>query len=127
MRIFKNAWFARFARKEGVADAVLLETVSRICRGHIDADLGGGVLKQRIGREGAGKSSGYRSIVLFRKDHIALFVYGFAKNSLENICESELMQFKKMARHVLNLSNEQIVTLLKNGQLEEVINNEQAI
>jgi hypothetical protein len=32
----------------------------------MDADLGGGVLKQRIAREGGGKSGGFRAIILFK-------------------------------------------------------------
>jgi len=127
MRIFKSAWFARFARKESIPDVDLLEAVSRLSAGLVDADLGGGVFKQRIRRAGEGRSSGYRGIVLFRQHSIALFVYGFAKNSRENICESELIQFKKMARYMLNISSDHIVALLKSGQLEEVINDEQAI
>jgi hypothetical protein len=43
-------WFERFARREGIADAVLGETVACAEEGQIDADLGGGVIKQRIAR-----------------------------------------------------------------------------
>jgi len=68
LRVFRNAWFARFARKEKISAAALWEAVERAERGLIDADLGGGVIKQRISRSGAGKSSGYRSIVIYRKD-----------------------------------------------------------
>lgn len=50
MRVFKNAWFGRFARKEKVSAAALLEAVDRAEKGLIDADLGGGVIKQRIAR-----------------------------------------------------------------------------
>ncbi|MFL5260132.1 MAG: type II toxin-antitoxin system RelE/ParE family toxin, partial [Hyphomicrobiales bacterium] len=40
MRIFKNPWFDRFARKENITDAMLCEAVERVGRGLIDADLG---------------------------------------------------------------------------------------
>ena len=79
MRVFRNAWFGRFARKEKISAAALWEAVERAERGLIDADLGGGVIKQRISRPGAGKSSGYRSIVIYRKDDKAFFVFGFPK------------------------------------------------
>ena len=49
--------------------------------GLIDANLGGGVIKQRIARKGGGRSGGFRAIVLFRRDELAFFVYGFAKSS----------------------------------------------
>ena len=56
MRVFKNKKFARFARKNEVTDADLCSTIQDANRGFIDADLGGGVIKQRIARRGAGKS-----------------------------------------------------------------------
>jgi len=80
VRIFKSRWFQRFARKEGIADAVLREAVARAEKGQIDADLGGEVIKQRIARPGQGKSKGYRTIILFRRGAKAFFVYGFAKS-----------------------------------------------
>src|ERR1035437_1419884 len=52
VRTYKSRWFQRFARKEGIADAALLEAVARAEKGQIDADLGGGVIKQRISRPG---------------------------------------------------------------------------
>ena len=58
MRIFKNTWFERFARKRKIEDSVLVDVIQRIERGQIDADLGGGVLKQRIARAGQGRSGG---------------------------------------------------------------------
>ena len=67
LRVFKNAWFGRFARKDKISADLLWEAVERAERGLIDADLGGGVIKQRIARPGAGKSKGYRSIVIYRK------------------------------------------------------------
>lgn len=69
MKIYKNKWFAKFARKEKIADSKLCEAVHNAERGLIDADYGGGVIKQRIARENEGKSGGYRSF----------FVYGFPK------------------------------------------------
>ena len=67
MRIFKSRWFQRFARKEGITDAVLQEAADRADKCQIDADLGGEVIKQRIARRGQGRSSGYRTIILFRR------------------------------------------------------------
>jgi hypothetical protein len=77
VRIFKSRWFERFARKEGIADVVLFEAVVRAEKGQIDADLGGGVVKQRIARPGQGRSKGYRTIIFFRRGVRSFFVYGF--------------------------------------------------
>lgn len=127
MKVFKNAWFGRFARKEKISDAVLWEAVERAEKGLVDADLGSGVIKQRIARPGAGKSKGYRSIVLYRTGEKAFFVYGFSKSELGNIRDDELEQFKKAARITLALTDEQIRLLVANDQLEEVYGNEQEI
>ncbi|MCC9395659.1 type II toxin-antitoxin system RelE/ParE family toxin, partial [Enterobacter hormaechei subsp. steigerwaltii] len=63
MRIFKNQWIVKFAKKHKINDSELLEAVERADNGLIDADLGGGVIKQRIARQGQGRSGGYRSLI----------------------------------------------------------------
>jgi hypothetical protein len=120
LRVFKNAWFGRFARKERFSAEVLWDAVDRAEKGLVDADLGGGVIKQRIARAGESKSRGYRSIVLYRKGDKAFFVYGFPKSDLGNIREDEQEQFKKAAKSILALSDDQIRQLIENGQFEEV-------
>ena len=120
MRVFKNAWFGRFARKRKISEEVLWDAVDRAEKGLVDADLGGGVIKQRIARPGQGKSKGYRSIVLYRKGDKAFFVYGFPKSDLGNIRGDEEEQFKKAAKLILALSDDQIRQLIENGQFEEV-------
>lgn len=91
-------------------------------KGLIDVDLGGGVIKQRIAREGQGKSHGYRSIILYRTKNHAFFVYGFAKNDLDNIDDNDVLLFKKAAPHVLNLTDKQLKMLINTGQFTEVSN-----
>ena len=119
-RIFKTKWFQRFARKERIADGALLEAVARAEVGQIDADLGGGVIKQRVARPGEGKSGGYRTIILFRHGDRAVFIYGFAKSARENIRVDEEKEFKEAARHVLALTQEQLAGLVKQGDFVEV-------
>jgi len=67
LKVYKNAWFGRFARKQKISASALFEAVHRAEQGQIDADLGGGVIKQRISRPSESKSKGYRSIILFCK------------------------------------------------------------
>ena len=126
-RVFKTRWFQRFARKEKIGDAVLLEAVARAEKGQVDADLGCGVIKQRIARPGQGKSGGYRTIILFRQGERAVFVYGFAKSERENIDADEAKQFKEAARHVLRLTEKQMAELVKEGDFVEVNRHEQEI
>jgi hypothetical protein len=120
LRIFKNAWFCRFARREKIKDAVLKEAIVRAERGLIDADLGGGVFKQRLARPGQGRSGGYRSIIIFQKGERAFFVYGFAKSDRENIDPDEAAAFKKSAKAFFALSDKQIEILIKDKELSEV-------
>lgn len=102
MRIFKSKSFARFARKERIPDARLCETIREIEQGHVDADYGGGVIKQRMARPHEGKSGGYRTIILFRAAERSFFVYGFAKSDLANIDESDERDFKELAGILLS-------------------------
>lgn len=120
MRIFKSRWFQRFARKERIADAVLREAVARAEEGQIDADLGGGVIKQRIARPGQGRSKGSRTIILFRREARAFFVYGFGKSQRANIDDDEEEQFKEAAKLVLALTETQLAVRLKRGDFVEV-------
>jgi len=119
-RVYKAKWFQRYARKEGIEDAALLEAVARAENGQIDADLGGGVIKQRIARSGQGRSGGYRTIVIFRRGDRAVFIYGFAKSERDNIRADEEKEFKEAAKHVLNLTEMQLAELVQQGDFVEV-------
>jgi hypothetical protein len=121
VRIFKNAWFEKFARKENISDSALCEAVSRAERGLIDADLGGGLIKQRIARPGAGKSGGYRTLVLFKAGNRAVFAFGFAKSDRANLDKAEEPVFRKAAKLVLGFSDEQMESEARTGRLIEVI------
>ncbi len=120
VRVFKNAWFQKFARKEKISDAALCEAVARAEAGLIDADLGGGLLKQRVARPGAGKSGGYRTLIFFRVETRAVFAFGFAKNDRANLDEDEEAAFKKAAKLVLAFSDEQMDAEIESGRLTEV-------
>lgn len=119
-RVFKTRWFQRFARKEGIDDAALIETVARAEKGQVDADLGGGVIKQRVARPRRGRSRGYRTIVIFRLGDRAVFMYGFPKSEKDNIRPDEEKQFKQAARHVLALTEDQLRELVTEGDFVEV-------
>ena len=99
----------------------MCEVVARAERGLVDADLGGGVIKQRIARPGAGKSGGFRSLILFQIGDRAFFVYGFAKNQRENIDDRDLKAFKTLAKKVFFYTDGQLQTALNEGVFIEVI------
>ncbi len=127
MRVFKNAWFQRFARKEKIGDAALCEAVARAERGLVDADLGGGLLKQRVPRPGGGKSGGYRTLVFFRAGARAVFVFGFAKSDRANIDKDDEATFRKAAKIVLGFSDEQMDAEAMSGRLTEIDYNEEKL
>ncbi len=120
MRVYKNKAFARFARKEGISDLKLREAVKAIETGKIDASLGGGVIKQRLARPNAGKSGGYRTIILYRNGDKAFFVFGFAKNDEENISDDDEKAFRKLASIVLNLAEDELAKQVKAGYFVEI-------
>jgi hypothetical protein len=121
LRIFKNKPFARFARRARLTDAALREAIGRAGRGMIDADLGGGVIKQRIARAGEGKSGGFRTIILFRAGSRAFFAHGFAKNEQDNIRDDELAAFKLLAARLLAYDDAALAKAIAAGVLMEVM------
>ncbi len=125
MRIFVTRWFARFARRECIADTELREAVRRAGRGLVDANLGGGVFKQRIARPGAGRSGGFRSILIFRAGERAIFVYGFAKSARATIRPDELLGFKRLAAEMLGYDDAALAKAVTSGALEKVSLGEQ--
>jgi hypothetical protein len=121
VRIFKNSWFSRFAKKEGITDDELKAVVNNLENGLWDADLGSNVYKKRIARSGEGKSGGLRTIVFFKSAFRTFFIYGFAKSDRDNIDKKELRKFKEAAKKDFELTEDDVKILLSNGSLIEII------
>jgi hypothetical protein len=122
VRIFKTKWLVRFARRERISDQSLGEAISRAERGLVDADLGGGLIKQRVARAGQGRSGGYRMLVAYRSRGRAVFLYGFAKSEQENIDPDELLTLRDIASGWLEADEARIAQALKDELLQEVEN-----
>ncbi len=120
MQVFKTRWFARFARDEGIADRSLREAIERAEQGLIDADLGGGLIKQRVARRGQGRSGGYRVIVAYRVKNLAVFFYGFAKSERANVDSKQLATARKFAAKWLAADSASINLAVEEGELTEV-------
>jgi hypothetical protein len=125
MRVFKTKWFARFARQELIADASLREAIERAERGLIDDDLGGGLIKQRVARQGQGRSGGYRVIVAYRARGRAVFLFGFAKNERENINPDELVFLRELAQNWLAADAARMCRETEAGNLQEIEDDEE--
>ena len=67
---YKVKSFDRFARKNKIPDGDLATAADEVLQGNFDADLGGGVYKQRVARKGGGKSGGFRTLITHKtSDH----------------------------------------------------------
>ena len=96
-------------------------TVRDAEQGLIDADLGGGVIKQRVARAGQGKSGGYRTMIFFKAGTRAFFVHGFAKNEKDNIEHEDLIAFRKLAARMLGCNDTELTQAINKNILTEVI------
>jgi hypothetical protein len=120
MRIFKTKGVKRFANSESITDANLRIALKRAALGLIDADLGGGLIKQRVARAGQGRSGGFRMIVAYRETHRAVFLYGFAKNDRDNISDHELASLRIIGANWLAASHNVVEQALTDGDLQEI-------
>ncbi|AEB09816.1 hypothetical protein Desac_1985 [Desulfobacca acetoxidans DSM 11109] len=121
LRIFKTKWFMRFARDERIIDESLCQAIERAELGIVDADLGGGVIKQRVARPGQGRSRGYRMLIAYHAGDRAVFLYGFAKKERENIGDDELATLREIAAAWLQADEERLTNAILEGTLEETI------
>ena len=64
----------------------------------------------------------YRTIIAFKIDDKAFFVYGFAKNDLENIDTKTLKAFKQLSKDLMGMNTIRIELALSNNELFEVDN-----
>lgn len=120
MRIFLTRGVVRFARRQRIADASLSEAIERAERGTIDADLGGGLIKQRVARPGQGRSGGFRMIVAYRAAGRAVFLYAFAKSDRDNIDGDELEALRTIGANWLAASAELVGQAIEDGDLKEI-------
>jgi len=127
LRIFRNMAFTRFAKKSRISDVALCKAVMNAERGLIDADLGGGVIKQRVAREGEGKSGGFRTMILFKTGTRAFFVHGFAKNKMDNISDNDLVLLRRLAAEMLNYNETELTQAINNSLLIEVTCDEETV
>jgi hypothetical protein len=121
VRVFKTRAFMRFARRERISDDALCDAIKRAGRGLIDADLGGGVIKQRVARVGQGRSSGFRTLIAFKAAKRSVFMFGFAKSDQDNINDRELEDLRKAAKVYMELSEDGVDAAVAEKKLLEVV------
>jgi hypothetical protein len=111
----------RFGRRADIDERELCAAAKRAERGLIDADLGAGLIKQRIPRKGQGRSGGFRTLAAFRQNHRCVFLYGFPKNERDNIGDRELAHWRKVSAAFLQMTRDKLAELADAGELREVI------
>ena len=120
MRVYKLKAFARFQRRERIVDKALSGAVRSANDGLVDAELGGGLIKQRIARPGQGRSGGYRVVIAFRSGDRAVFLFGFAKSEQANLDDDELAYWKQVGRMYLRLDDDEVDAAIASNALVEV-------
>ena len=112
-RVFKTKWFPREARKALIPDQELSLAIRQVMLGHA-IDLGGGVYKERLGK------NRFRSIILAKGGRNWVYEYLFAKKDHDNISQSDLAKFRKLARSYEGLTDREIVELIANQDWVEI-------
>jgi hypothetical protein len=74
----------------------------------VGADLGGGLVKQRVARPGQGRSGGFRTIIAYHSGTRAVFLFGFAKNTRSNIDAVMLAHWQAVGADLLAASDKAI-------------------
>ncbi len=124
-RVFKTRHFSRWMRKTELSDQVLCQAVEEMACGLIDADLGGGIVKKRVGLAGRGKRGGARTLVATNKGSRWFFVFGFEKNERANISDEELEGLQSIAADLLARTARQLDEAIEDLSLQEICYDDQ--
>lgn len=119
-RVFKTRYFCRWMRKTELTVDALCAAASEMARGLIDADLGGGIVKKRVGLAGRGKRGGARTLVATNKGNRWFFVFGFEKNARANISNEEKEALQELAQDLLAMGTKELDSAVEDGSLEEI-------
>ncbi len=107
-------------RKTELTDKALCGAVHEMAQGLIDADLGAGVLKERVGLAGRGKRGGARTLVATNKGSLWFFVFGFEKNERANIGPEEMEALQAIAQDLLSRIGKELDAEVNDGTLQEI-------
>lgn len=119
MKVYKTKDFNDWAKSLGISDFQLFCVALEIKHGLINVQLGRNLIKQRIGLNARGKSSGARAFIAY-KDELMIFLFGLTKSKRENISKLELISLKHSAEYFLNLDSIDFMMSIKKQTLIEV-------
>ena len=109
MNAYLTRSFDRDAKLEGILDEDCQEAIRRAEKGLMDAEQGGGLIKQRIPRRNQGAARGSRAIVFYRRGTVAVFLHVFPKDCKANLSKKELAYYHKAAREFEKLTETQLL------------------
>ncbi|MGO9768647.1 MAG: type II toxin-antitoxin system RelE/ParE family toxin [Roseiarcus sp.] len=111
MRAYLPKSFERDAKRQRVSDHDCQEAIRKAESGLIDADLGGGLIKQRIPRSGQGAARGLRTVIFYKRGEVAVFLHVFAKSDKANLTTVELVEYKELVRGLEKLTETKLKEL----------------
>ena len=107
-------------RKTALTDEALCAAVREMIQGLIDGDLGGGVVKKRVGLAGRGTRGGARTLVATNRGNRWFFVFGFEKNERANISAEEKEALQGIAQDLLSRTGTELDVAAQDGSLQEI-------
>lgn len=120
MRIYQNKSFQRDAKGVDISDDDCRAAIEKAEKGLVDADLGGGIIKQRIALGNRGASKGARSIIFYHRGTRAIFLHVFSKGTKANVTATQLAEYQAAAKELANLTDRQLQDLCEKAGWREV-------
>ena len=120
MRVFKIKAFSKWAGKQRLTDAVLNAAITEMENGLFEANLGGNLYKKRVRLPGQGKRGSTRTLIAYKKDNRAFFIYGFEKGQRSNITRKEEQALKIFGETLLDWPELELEKRIIDGELVEI-------
>ena len=120
MHAYLTRSFAQEAKRDGISDEDCQEAIRKAEKGLIDAELGGGLIKQRIPRGNQGAARGSRAVIFYRRGTVAVFLHIFPKNRKANLSKTELAQYRNAAQELEKLTEAQLLAVRDNKGWREL-------
>lgn len=105
MERYKLRDFAKWARKAGLTDSALSKALDEMAAGLLGDRLGANVFKKRVALPGQGKRGATRAIVIFKKNDVAVFLYGYSKKEKSDLTSKEEEQLRTFSKAFLRLDS----------------------
>ncbi len=121
MEKYKLKDFHRWAKKEGLSNNDLLRTSEEMSKGLLGDRLGAYIFKKRIGIANKGKRSGLRTIIVYRDNEFAIFIYGYAKNEKSDLEPKEQAALRIFAKELIKLSKVERMKKEQEGILIKIV------